>query len=141
MTIKMTVSGLRRLQHNFDLAPQKMQDALSAGLYQEAMIIIGEAKKRTPVDTGRLRQTGYAAPPENGPRGPECECGFGTKYAVFVHEILSSYHPVGQAKFLESVVNERRRGYVSRLAKRTAQNYARGIGVRAILPTVPGAPK
>lgn len=141
MSMKMTVFGLRQLQINFWLASTKLQDALSAAIYQESLEVAAEAKKRTPVDTGRLRATGYAAPPVETMRGPEGEVGFGTNYAVYVHEALSAFHRVGGPKFLESVVNERQKGYRQRMADRVTANFAAGIGVSAIPASEPRRPK
>lgn len=140
MNVGLTVEGLKELQRNFKKADHQMQDALSAAVYQEALALCGEAKKRTPVDTGRLRSTGYAAPPEVGRKGPEAEVGFGTNYGLAVHESLSAFHQVGGPKYLESAMNDRRSGYTKRMADRTWQNYQRGVGVTAIPSSEPTRP-
>jgi hypothetical protein len=83
--------------------------AIAAALREEAEIEATEAKRRTPVDTGTLRSTITVAPVRlrgrtyttaieaGGPAAP---------YAVIVHENLEAFHKVGQAKYIESVLNE-----------------------------------
>jgi uncharacterized protein YyaL (SSP411 family) len=40
---------------------------------------------------------------------PKVVVGYTADYAVYVHENLEAYHPVGQAKFLEVAVRRHRR--------------------------------
>jgi hypothetical protein len=44
--------------------------------------------------------------------------GASVLYAIFVHENLENFHPIGQAKFLESVINESRSYMAARIAAR-----------------------
>ena len=60
--------------------------------------------KKTPIDTGHLRASASAKVLEVSPEGGEAEVKYTAKYSIPVHEILTSHHPVGQAKFLESTV-------------------------------------
>jgi hypothetical protein len=39
-------------------------------------------------------------------------------YALIVHEDLEAFHRVGQAKYIESVLNESKRSMPARIAKR-----------------------
>lgn len=138
--MKFTVTGLDRVLKNFDRASSGMQNAVAAAVYQEALDITAESKKRVPVATGRLRNTGYAAPPVKTSKGPESESGFGTDYGLAVHERLEVFHRVGGPKYLESVANEHKRGYKKRMAARAAFNFKTGIGVRAIPADQPKRP-
>jgi hypothetical protein len=98
-------------------APEQVADAL----YAEAQIEMTEAKRRTPVDTGELRASGYVADPEIRGRRISVEMGFGgaaSEYAVHVHEDLEALHPVGQAKYLESTVLESAPHMPARIARR-----------------------
>lgn len=74
---------------------------------------LDEAVQRTPMRPppigGSLRESGRIVRVDEGTI-PSFRIVFGgptAPYAVYVHEILENYHPVGQAKFLESVVVER----------------------------------
>lgn len=65
--------------------------------------VIEEAKRRTPVRTGTLRNSGHVRSADKsgflvgfgGPAAP---------YAVYVHENLKARHRVGEAKFLEKAM-------------------------------------
>jgi hypothetical protein len=105
---------LRRLMAE---APKEVGRAL----YQEAKIEAKESMRRTPVDTGALKGSHETLPPEYD--GPEVSVkivvgGPAAPYAVVVHENLEAHHPNGQAKFLESTINESRPFMADRLAKR-----------------------
>jgi hypothetical protein len=57
----------------------------------------------------------YALIVAGGPAAP---------YAIYVHEDLEAIHPVGQAKFIESVLLESRPFMAARIAKRIDLNRA-----------------
>jgi hypothetical protein len=103
---------------------------LGRALYQETSIELKEVKRRTPVDKGALRASEHIEGPlragvnENiiytlivagGPAAP---------YALYVHENLEAIHPVGQAKFIESVLLESRPYMAARIAARVDLNRA-----------------
>lgn len=101
----------------------KFPDYVGAALYQEAQILMTEAKRRTPVEHGDLRASGLVARPEREGRRISVTLSFGTAYAVFVHENLTANHANppfggGQAKFLESVIDEARSTMAERIAAR-----------------------
>ena len=104
------------------LAPSRFDYALQA----EAEIIMTEAKRRTPVRYGHLRASGFVEPVQaKGRRNVSVTLGFGgpsAPYAVYVHENLRASHKVGQAKFLESAMND--------AAPTLAQNIAARVQIR-----------
>jgi hypothetical protein len=57
---------------------------------------------------------------------PVVELGFGTRYAVYVHERTELHHKVGQAKFLQSAANEERRGFIRNLAADASKLHEAG---------------
>lgn len=68
---------------------------------------MGEAKERTPVRTGVLRASGRVEDLHGGQLGVRWAFGGpAIDYAIEVHENLSAFHRVGQAKYLESVLAE-----------------------------------
>lgn len=92
---------------------ERFPKVVMGALYQEAQIEMTESKKRCPVDVtpptphpGLLRSTGKVHQPEQHGETLSVTLSYGTDYAVYVHEILENLHPVGQAKFLESVLKE-----------------------------------
>lgn len=74
------------------------------GVVKFALLVQREAQKRTPVDTGALRNSAATRLTDNGLRGFYVDVSFMQFYAVFVHENLHAYHPVGEAKYLENAV-------------------------------------
>jgi hypothetical protein len=108
------IGKLRRIH---DGLPEEMARALK----EEAKIELAEAIRRTPKDTGDLRKSGRLSEVKNSNRTSSIEIKFGgdlAPYAVYVHEDLEAHHPVGQAKFLESVLLESRPHMAKRLAAR-----------------------
>lgn len=69
-----------------------------------AEAMMSDAKRRTPVDTGRLRASGRVERARTTGTRVVVVLGFHTKYAGYVHEDLNANHPVGQAKFLALAV-------------------------------------
>lgn len=136
-----TITGLDRITKRLGVEASKSGDyidALSAAVYQEGFEIIGVAVKRIPVDTGRARATHYVSPPDDS---GVVMIGFGTDYALALHDNVEAFHDVGGPLYLKSVVDEAKRGYVRRMAARTASNHSRGIGVRSIPRIAPIAPE
>lgn len=116
-----------------------VEKALGKALFQEGEELMAEAKILTPVDEGVLRSSGFVTLPfvdENndtvvdvGFGGPAGSGNHGGEtnpddvgYALIQHEDLTLNHTVGQAKFLEVPLNERKSGYSKRLAKRISNN-------------------
>ena len=103
---------------------------VGAALYQEGQIEMTEAKKRTPVSPtpapkgvvpGTLRASGRVSEPEYKGRDIIVTLSFGgaaEDYALVQHERLDYHHTTGQAKYLESVLNESRSFMNARLAAR-----------------------
>lgn len=97
-----------------------MPSDVEEALYHEAQIEMTEAKRRTPVWNpdrkvppghvpGSLRASGMVHEPERHGRKISVDLTFGDSavdYAVFVHEDLEAEHATGQAKFLQSVLEE-----------------------------------
>ena len=118
----------REIQRRADQFPE----AAAQALWEESAITMNMSLRECPVDTGRMRATGaggsWAGGSERsadelvlmqeGPDEISAEIGYYTKYAWFVHEILTNYHPVGKAKFLEDPVNMRAEAFPTGLLAR-----------------------
>ncbi len=121
-----------------DVATQ-MPRSVESALYVEAQIEMTESKRRCPVSPtkaqfkamgrsmpknlrpGTLRASGYVAKPVREGRKISVELGYGgaaSDYAVVQHERLDYRHTTGQAKYLESVLNESRPYMLQRIAQR-----------------------
>ena len=55
--------------------------------------------------------------------------GYQTNYAIYVHEVLDSVHPVGQAKFLEQPARE----YKNEIARLIREAWLRGANMLSCL--------
>src|SRR5690348_14488142 len=90
---------------------QKFPDEVIRALYVETEIEVTEVKRRTPVDKGALRASVHQVGPTRVWRKISTQIvagGPSAPYAIFVHENPDAIHPVGQWKFLESVILESR---------------------------------
>lgn len=116
---------------------EKFPDRVGAAIYQEAQIEMTEAKRRTPVSPtpaprgvvpGTLRASGQVSRPERSGRNISVTLSFGgaaEDYAVIQHERLDYHHTTGQAKYLESVLNESREFMLARIARRVDLNKSK----------------
>lgn len=119
MALEFDVKGT--LAREFGAIAGAIADAAAAALREEAEIEMTEAKERTPVDTGALRASGHVETPEVSPGEVSVTLAFGGPaigYAIYVHENLEALHPVGQAKFLESVLIESAPHFADRVGTR-----------------------
>ncbi len=121
----MQIKGADLLLKNLGILQKYAATEVAAAAYEVMEIDMGEAKSRTPVDTGVLRSSGFVNPPVRRGRGFEITLGFGgaaKDYAVPQHERKDYFHKVGQAKYLESVLDEHRDEYPSIIARRVNFN-------------------
>jgi len=125
------VSGVQSMVAKLKTISAKFPDRVAEALYQEAQIEATEMKRRTPVDTtrdaphpGNLRNSIHVERPKR--RGREISVMIATgrqaPYAIYVHENPDAFHPVGQWKFMESVLNESRPYMAQRIARRVQLN-------------------
>lgn len=119
--MSLVIKGSDELKRVLEALGDRARQAAAPALHQEHEAIMTEAKKRTPVDTGALRNSGHVSPPEIKGDTVVSEGGFGgvaAPYAVIVHERLDVHHLVGQAKFYESAITDAQSGMEGRLAER-----------------------
>ena len=125
------VVGMAELLRKLKNLPMAVIVEAAQALYEEAQIEMKEAKRRTPVDTGALRDSGTVNAPLITSTGISVKLHFGSfdpssEYAVYVHEDLEANHPNGgQAKFLESTLLESAPYMKRRVAKRI--NLAKAV--------------
>lgn len=117
--------GVGEMQRRMRGAAGRIGSRVAAAQYTETEIEATECKRRTPVDTGALRDSIHVVGPlqdgktittiiaAGGPSAP---------YAETVHEDLYAFHRVGGAKFIESVLRESARSILGRISRR-----ARGL--------------
>jgi hypothetical protein len=133
------VTGSKEIAKTLRQLATKFPDRVLAALYLEAQIEMTESKRRCPVSPtksqmkamgrswskntrpGTLRASGYVAQPERNGRTLSVEIGYGgaaADYAIPQHERLDYQHTTGQAKYLESVLNESRPSMAQRIGAR-----------------------
>jgi len=100
------ISGVAKVEENLRSFAEKTIKAMVNGVTKFARTEMVEMKKRTPVDTGELQDSGYVKMPRFVSGVMTCEVGFWAPHALWVHEDLEAFHRVGEAKFMESVWKE-----------------------------------
>jgi hypothetical protein len=128
MNWRMAVRGADKIKAAMKQSIGTVNEAIGAAIYEEAQDIISKSVPLVPVDSGRLRASHYVAPPKDSSKGPTVEMGYGTTYAIPVHERTDVRHVTGQAKYLEQPVAAAKSGYASRIAERTRKNLRSGAG-------------
>lgn len=100
------LTGVSEMKRTLErLAAQAQQNARKAA-QSEMGQILETAKARTPVATGQLRDSGRVVPADTDDTAIRVGITFDAPHAVYVHEDLDAEHATGQAKFLESALNE-----------------------------------
>lgn len=131
--IKVDVKGVKEIARNLGIVEDVLVRELGKALFAEARGVIKEANIECPKDTLALSRSRFVTPPIRSKEEVKVICGFGTdsvinpktkrptsEYAIYVHERLDVYHPVGKAKFLEDPVNRLRPKLESNIAARMA---------------------
>jgi hypothetical protein len=103
------IRGLDRVLKALDKRAKDYRDAVAAGVYMLGNEIMTDSKRRTPVDTGTLKGSGFVTQPEERGGWIVSTLGYGgpaKDYAVAQHEKTEYAHPEGgEAKFLENAAN------------------------------------
>lgn len=121
MPVNFKLTGVNEMLAKLKQFSAKFPDRVATALYREAQIEMTESKRRVPVDTGVLRSSGFVQEPVRSGRNISVTLGYGgaaSSYAVPVHENLEAFHPHGQSKYLESVLDESAPHMAKRLARR-----------------------
>lgn len=119
------MSGASEMIRTLKRIADRFPDRVGRAIYQEAQIEMTESKRRVPVDTGVLRASGMVSLPEREGRNISVTLSYGgaaEDYAIPVHENLEAHHTNGQAKYLESVLNESRQHMAERIGRRVDLN-------------------
>lgn len=126
--------GVDKFVKNLQDIAKQFPDRVAQAIYQEAQVEVTEMKRRCPVDItpnaphpGNLRNSIHAEKPERSGNRISVTIATGAQapYAVYVHENPDAIHPVGEWKFMESVLNESRAHMGARIARRIHFNRAR----------------
>lgn len=100
----------------------QLDKAVKKGLFTAGSIMLTEAKKKCPVDTGTLRRSGAVEA-----NSKEAIVSFNTPYAYKQHEDTTLNHPRGgEAKFLEKAAIENAQRAQTALRKVTTREINQG---------------
>lgn len=118
MTADIEITGQREVQKNLRKLIDNAPEAFAAALWQNAQDIQRVASTKVPVDYGTLKRSWLVDAPKFKGSEISVDVGYGTHYAIFVHERTDVSHSTGQAKFLEDAIKEESGGFSKKLAKR-----------------------
>lgn len=135
---------------------RKAPDHVGAGLYALGLDIMRIAKRKAPVDLGRLQSSGFVTRPYDLTGDPKVLVGFGAKYAGWVHEMpgtlkgeprsaprKGNYWDGGEPKFLQKAIAEKASDAARIVAEQAWKSIRQGGPGIAILPSsdIPAKPK
>lgn len=113
-TIKFQIENMDEFIANLEQQTDKANRGMEAALRDEAQRTLLRAQGEVPVDTGRLRGSGFVGVPSRWSNGMEIKFGFGTPYALYQH--YGNYeHDDGKSQFLADPVKWSRRGLSARV--------------------------
>ena len=95
----------REVLKNLNKEIRAIEGRTENGMLLAAYLFLRTSRARTPVDTGNLKGGHYIVTAKTL-RGYVAELGVMADYAVPVHENMEAKHPTGQAKFMESAIED-----------------------------------
>lgn len=97
------MKGIAALKEAVKLAVKRYPEGIGAALYKSAVVFIGEAVRRAPIEFGTLRRSAYVGLPSPKER-PRVELGFGVVYAKAQHE-GNFRHKDGERYYFQNAIN------------------------------------
>ncbi len=119
-----SIRGLVDQDRKIQNIARKFPERFAIAQFLETEIETEESRKRTPKKTGLLASTVRTEGPiinRNKIETSVAAGGIDAHYAVYVHEDLYAHHDNGQAKFIESTLNESAPYMLRRIAARFKQ--------------------
>jgi len=108
---KLDIEGIDIVSKNLEGKLVEVKLVLKDEIYHMGQHLRSESVKQCPVDTGRLRASATVTPVKEEGDTFYVEVGYGTDYAIYVHERTELRHKVGKAKFLEDPLKENANNY------------------------------
>lgn len=104
------IEGINRTLSRMQKLAKNDKKALRRGMVKAGDFLLKESKKIVPVDTGKLRRSGFNRLTEDKRKTVVFQVGYSRRYAVYVHERLDLSHKPGKsAKFLEKPARQHRK--------------------------------
>jgi hypothetical protein len=104
--VSSTVTGADKFLAKIGKTKEDVPKALAQSCYRWSAKVGAVAQRRCPVQYGRLRASFAVELPKFTGNVVEIRFGFGTEYALAVHNRTGVRHPVGQDHFLSSAFDE-----------------------------------
>jgi len=98
MEISIRIDNIDEIERFLESRPKRTREELNRAVEKTALLVEGEAARRTPVDTGHLKTSIRSKTFKDKLAG---EVFTAVRYAIPVHENLRARHRVGEAKYLE----------------------------------------
>lgn len=105
MKVKMQIIGIKQLTKKLQDNGKSKGKGMRKGLYRAGLMLQRASQKLVPIDTSNLKNSASTRMEGQG-LSSSVIIGYGTEYAIFVHENLEAQHKVGQAKYLEQPLRE-----------------------------------
>lgn len=121
------IEGLQEMLDTLERLPIEALEALEQAQVENAEHLIGESKKECPVDTGRLRKSGTVGKPVRRVNEVEIEVGYGTDYAIYVHERTELRHDIESEATVRRRLKRARAASKKRYEKKVAEAKAQGL--------------
>ena len=142
----MAIKGEKEVLSNFKLQRKSYPRSHIAALLAEGYDIMAKSIPLVPVEFSVLRNARYVAIQGGATAALRLgtaivEIGFGTDYAVPVHEKDEVSHTVGQSQYLRQPFDAATPGLMRRMKKRTVLFHKLGVGAQALPRLQPSKPK
>lgn len=142
LSIKMDRSSIRKLEANLEQARWDFLDAGMAAGQEIAEEIMAESRMQIPRETGAAAESGFVEVEREDRHQHKVRFGYGgaatrinpktgkstADYIVPLHERLDTFHPNGNAKFLENPVNQKLQQIEGRLGSKLRKLVMRLFG-------------
>lgn len=126
MAATIKIEGLDEAIASINEEIGKINGRTTGGLLAGGLIIQRRSQELVPVKYGFLKASAYTRKTPEDPK--VVEVGYSAAYALYVHENLEAHHTVGQAKFLEVAVEEKKDEVVQAVASRAKGDPVSGNG-------------
>jgi hypothetical protein len=126
-----TLTGVTQLRRQVNRVRVNSLPAAEKAIYRECQDRLKGVINRTPLLTGDLRRTEHIEGPVRGAGDSvtfKIVAGSSTiDYAIYVHEDLTAYHPVGEAKYIENEINQNISGAGGRISATYSKELLNGV--------------
>lgn len=117
------ITGSKAMRDKLTALGEKAVPVFKAAMKEFGDIEMTEMKRRVPVGpTGDLKASGTVDEPIMDGKNIKVGMHFDMPYALIVHEDLEAFHAVGEAKYMESVLNESKRYFEERVIATVKRN-------------------